>query len=190
MVAECVDGKQDGAPMRTLTTTDGAVLVERRVQYSDEGMSYSYQILESPLPVADYESTLAVMDGPEGSIDHLERRVRRQRCVRRDRARGDRRHLWGGPRGPRRSGCASTRTAGNDGCAAPPAGPRPARAARQRQEGADRQVIAARAQHQLAVRPRRVVDRDPRPVGLEPPFARLPARARSGARSGRPDRAG
>jgi len=30
-------------------------------------MSYSYGIGESALPVADYEATLAVMDGPEGS---------------------------------------------------------------------------------------------------------------------------
>jgi Polyketide cyclase / dehydrase and lipid transport len=68
MIAECVDSEQNGVAMRTLTTTDGAVLVERRVQYSDEGMSYSYEIVESPLPVADYESTLAVMDGPAGSM--------------------------------------------------------------------------------------------------------------------------
>ena len=54
--------------MRTLTTVDGAVLVERRVQYSEEGMSYSYEIVESPLPVADYESTLAVMDSAGGSM--------------------------------------------------------------------------------------------------------------------------
>lgn len=67
MIAACVDGEQNGVAMRTLTTTDGAVLVERRVQYSDEGMSYSYEIVDSPLPVADYEATLAVIDGPEGS---------------------------------------------------------------------------------------------------------------------------
>lgn len=68
MIAECVDGEQNGTMMRTLTTTDGGTLVERRVQYSDEGMSYSYEIVESPLPVEDYEATLAVMDGPEGSM--------------------------------------------------------------------------------------------------------------------------
>jgi hypothetical protein len=68
MIAACVDSEQNGVAIRTLTTTDGGVLVERRVQYSEEGMSYSYEILESPLPVADYEATLAVMDGPEGSM--------------------------------------------------------------------------------------------------------------------------
>jgi hypothetical protein len=68
VVAECSDGEDGGVAMRTLTTTDGGVLVERRVQYSEEGMSYSYEIVESPLPVADYESTLAVMDSSGGSM--------------------------------------------------------------------------------------------------------------------------
>jgi hypothetical protein len=54
--------------MRTLTTVDGGVLVEKRVQYSDEGMSYTYEIVESPLPVAHYVSTLAVMAGANGSL--------------------------------------------------------------------------------------------------------------------------
>ena len=31
-------------------------------------MSYSYQIVESPLPVSGYESTLAVMDSGGGSM--------------------------------------------------------------------------------------------------------------------------
>lgn len=66
-VARCAAGEQDGVALRTLTTVDGAVLVERRVQHSEEGMSYSYQIVESPLPVADYEATLAVMDSAGGS---------------------------------------------------------------------------------------------------------------------------
>jgi carbon monoxide dehydrogenase subunit G len=68
VVAECTDGEEGGVAMRTLTTVDGGVLVERRVQYSEEGMSYSYEIVESPLPVADYESTLAVMDSAGGSM--------------------------------------------------------------------------------------------------------------------------
>jgi hypothetical protein len=67
-VARCAAGEQDGAALRKLTTVDGAMLVERRVQYSEEGMSYSYQIVESPLPVEDYEATLAVMDSAGGSM--------------------------------------------------------------------------------------------------------------------------
>ena len=38
------------------------------MQYSDEGMSYTYEIVESPLPVSDYVSTLAVMDSTGGSM--------------------------------------------------------------------------------------------------------------------------
>ena len=67
-IARCAAAEQNGATLRTLTTVDGTVLVERRVQHSEEGMSYSYQILESPLPVADYEATLAVMDSAGGSM--------------------------------------------------------------------------------------------------------------------------
>lgn len=42
--------------VRTLTTQDGAKLVEELVGSTDR--SYSYRILNSPLPVADYTSTL------------------------------------------------------------------------------------------------------------------------------------
>jgi uncharacterized protein YndB with AHSA1/START domain len=68
VVGECAESEEDGVAMRTLTTVDGGVLIERRVQYSDEGMSYTYEIVESPLPVTDYVSTLAVMAGANGSL--------------------------------------------------------------------------------------------------------------------------
>ncbi|HSA81567.1 MAG TPA: SRPBCC family protein [Geminicoccaceae bacterium] len=68
VVGQCARSEQNGAAMRTLTTVDGGVLVEKRVQYSDEGMSYTYEIVESPLPVTDYVSTLAVMEGANGSL--------------------------------------------------------------------------------------------------------------------------
>ena len=67
-VGQCARSEQNGVAMRTLTTVDGGVLVEKRVQYSDEGMSYTYEIVESSLPVANYVSTLAVMDGADGSL--------------------------------------------------------------------------------------------------------------------------
>jgi Polyketide cyclase / dehydrase and lipid transport len=67
VVGQCAQSEQGGVAMRTLTTKDGGVLVEKRVQYSDEGMSYTYEIVESPLPVAHYVSTLAVMDSAAGS---------------------------------------------------------------------------------------------------------------------------
>ncbi len=64
----CTPSKQDGAALRTLTTADGARVIDKRVQYSDEGMSYSYRMVDGPLPVANYEATLAVMDAEGGSV--------------------------------------------------------------------------------------------------------------------------
>jgi Polyketide cyclase / dehydrase and lipid transport len=68
VVGKCAESQQNGAAMRKLTTVDGGVLVEKRVQYSDEGMSYTYVIVDSPLPVSDYTSTLAVMGMGGGSM--------------------------------------------------------------------------------------------------------------------------
>lgn len=68
VVRQCAQSEQGGVAMRTLTTVDGGILVEKRVQYSDEGMSYTYEIVEGSLPVANYVSTLAVMDGMAGSV--------------------------------------------------------------------------------------------------------------------------
>jgi hypothetical protein len=68
VVGQCAQSEQGGVAMRRLTTVDGGVLVEKRVQYSDEGMSYTYEIVDSPLPVRDYVSTLAVMDSAGGSM--------------------------------------------------------------------------------------------------------------------------
>ena len=67
-IVDCQASEQGGAALRTLTTTDGAELVEKRIQYSDEGTSYSYTIITSPLPVTDHVATLAVMDGRNGAI--------------------------------------------------------------------------------------------------------------------------
>ena len=51
-----------GATVRRLTTGDGAVLRERLLARSDSERSYSYSIVESPLPVRDYHSTIRVAD--------------------------------------------------------------------------------------------------------------------------------
>jgi uncharacterized protein YndB with AHSA1/START domain len=67
-IGQCARSDQNGVAVRTLTTVDGGVLVEKRVQYSDEGMSYTYEIVESPWPVTDYVATLAVMAGAHGSL--------------------------------------------------------------------------------------------------------------------------
>ena len=64
-IATCVPSEKDGAKIRTLTTKDGAVLVEKQTQWDDAGHTYGYAILDSPLPVANYVSTIAVKDGAE-----------------------------------------------------------------------------------------------------------------------------
>ena len=53
--------------MRTLTTTDGGVIVERLESRDDAGRTYSYTILSGPLPVANYNSTIAVVPAGAGS---------------------------------------------------------------------------------------------------------------------------
>lgn len=45
---------------RRCTLADGAAIVEEITTHSDADKSYSYRILESPLPIRDYLSTLKV----------------------------------------------------------------------------------------------------------------------------------
>ena len=51
--------------VRTLSLKGGGTIKEEQVSRDDKVMSYTYTILESPLPVSDYKSTLSV--APEGS---------------------------------------------------------------------------------------------------------------------------
>jgi hypothetical protein len=53
---------KDGATVRRLTLTGGGTIVERLERQSDKERLYSYSILESPLPVANYVATLKVRD--------------------------------------------------------------------------------------------------------------------------------
>jgi len=46
--------------MRKLTIKDGPVIVEQLTAYDEAGHSYHYRIIESPLPITDYESRIAV----------------------------------------------------------------------------------------------------------------------------------
>jgi hypothetical protein len=52
---------------RTLTTEQGAVLVEQLESRDDAARSYSYTIVSGPLPVANYHSTLSVVPAGAGS---------------------------------------------------------------------------------------------------------------------------
>jgi hypothetical protein len=70
-LAGCELSEKDGAKIRTLTLKDnGGTIVEKLVDWSDSGHSYTYEILEpGPLPVANYKSTISVSDdGKGGSV--------------------------------------------------------------------------------------------------------------------------
>ncbi|WP_353249106.1 SRPBCC family protein [Salinisphaera sp. T31B1] len=45
---------------RHLTLTDGGTIDEQLITWDDQGMRYSYKILDGVLPVANYRSTIAV----------------------------------------------------------------------------------------------------------------------------------
>ena len=54
--------------VRVLTTRDGAKITERLDRYQPKIFSYTYRIMDSPLPVTDYVSTLQVKANKGGSV--------------------------------------------------------------------------------------------------------------------------
>ncbi|MEQ1647030.1 MAG: SRPBCC family protein [Hyphomicrobiaceae bacterium] len=66
-VAKCDAASKDGSSMRTLTLKDGAKIVEKLSVRDEKAMSYGYTIVESPLPVANYQSTFSVSAKGAGS---------------------------------------------------------------------------------------------------------------------------
>ncbi len=67
VIAECEQFEQDGKTMRTLTTGDGGQLLEELNDLDAAGTSMTYSIIESPLPIADYVSTIAVAQAGDGA---------------------------------------------------------------------------------------------------------------------------
>lgn len=67
-VKECTEETKDGAQIRTLTLGDGGKIVEKMTEKTDRG--YSYDILESPLPVQNYHAKLWVEldDEPDRTV--------------------------------------------------------------------------------------------------------------------------
>ncbi len=51
---------EDGGRQRRLTLGDGAQILEEERSRDEAGRSYTYAILDSPLPVANYVATLRV----------------------------------------------------------------------------------------------------------------------------------
>lgn len=53
--------------VRVLSTKDGAKFVEELVSHQAGSRTYQYRIIESPLPIVDYVSTLEVKENKGGS---------------------------------------------------------------------------------------------------------------------------
>lgn len=67
VIATCEPFEEDGKTMRTLTTGDGGELLEELQELDEDGMSFSYTIVESPLPIAGYASTMTVAENGDGA---------------------------------------------------------------------------------------------------------------------------
>lgn len=65
-VEACELGEKDGAKIRTLSLKGGGTIVEQLVEWNDAEHKYTYTILESPLPVANYQATLSVKADDDG----------------------------------------------------------------------------------------------------------------------------
>lgn len=68
IVAKCELTEAGGKKVRTLTTGDGGVLVETLERWDNAGMSYTYRIQSSPLPIANYISTIKVSGKGKASM--------------------------------------------------------------------------------------------------------------------------
>lgn len=69
-VADCEETTEGGETFRTLTLQDGAKVKERLTDKDDT--SYSYEIIESPLPVKNYEAELDIDDGDDPNTIEIE----------------------------------------------------------------------------------------------------------------------
>ncbi|GJD94137.1 SRPBCC family protein [Methylobacterium iners] len=64
-IEKCALSTKDGQSLRTLSLKGGGTIVESQVSRDEAGMAYTYTIVDGPLPVSDYTSTLSV--APSGS---------------------------------------------------------------------------------------------------------------------------
>ena len=61
LIADCQETKEGDVTFRTLTLKDGGKIKEKLLESDDT--SYSYEIVESLLPVKNYKAKLSVEDG-------------------------------------------------------------------------------------------------------------------------------
>ncbi|HEX6141182.1 MAG TPA: SRPBCC family protein [Geminicoccaceae bacterium] len=65
VIASCLPEEEGDSLYRVLETEDGGILREHMIEIDDAAHSYTYSILEGPLPVQGYRSTLSVTPGAE-----------------------------------------------------------------------------------------------------------------------------
>jgi hypothetical protein len=58
LIADCKEAEEEGVTFRTLTLKDGGSIKEKLL--SSDDTSYSYEIIEGPLPVKNYQAKLWV----------------------------------------------------------------------------------------------------------------------------------
>ena len=66
-VEKCELQQKDGKTFRLLSLKGGGQILEQQSAWDDVAHSYGYTIVESPLPVANYASTLSVAANGSGS---------------------------------------------------------------------------------------------------------------------------
>ena len=64
-VYSCTEEQINGVTHRRLVTADGNKFLEKLVAHDDAAMTYSYTIVEGPLPVANYTATISVSQSGE-----------------------------------------------------------------------------------------------------------------------------
>ena len=68
-VASCDLQGEGKTQVRTVILKDGGKIIEKEVNWNDLGRAYSYKIIESPLPVEKYASTLKVLPIDKKKVD-------------------------------------------------------------------------------------------------------------------------
>ncbi len=68
VIEKCVLSTKNGKQLRTLTLKGGGSILEEELSRDDAKRAYSYKILESPLPVSDYEAIIEVTPSAAGSM--------------------------------------------------------------------------------------------------------------------------
>jgi hypothetical protein len=66
-VEKCELQQKDGKTFRLLSLKGGGSILEEQSAWDDGAQAYSYTIVESPLPVANYASTISVAANGSGS---------------------------------------------------------------------------------------------------------------------------